>query len=135
MEGPDRPTPGEYGGWYAWHYHGPLGPETLKVIGECEFPTPGYPSSLATQLCMGAYVPFARRATLGYFSLRSGEASRRNESRQFVSDLCPAPSTNRQQFIADSSRSLRCTYKQESPPSKCGHEVLGERKKNARQEM
>jgi len=94
-----------------------------------------YRSSHATQLCMGTYVPFACLTTLGYFSLRSREASRRKESRQFVSDLCPTPSTDRQLFIANSSRSLRCTHKQGPPPSRCGHEVLGGRKKNANQEM
>ena len=109
MEGPYRPTPGECGGWHAWHYHRPSGPEPLNVTGNSEFPTLGYPSSPATQLRIGANAPFARLATPGYFLLRSREASRRKISRQFVSDLCPDPSTNLQQSIAVSSRSLRCT--------------------------
>jgi hypothetical protein len=60
MEEPDRPTPGERGGWYARHYYGPVGPETLKVTGECEFPTPSYPSSAATQSTTSNSLPIHR---------------------------------------------------------------------------
>jgi len=119
----------------AWHDNEPSGVAALKETRECEFPTPGYPSSPAIQFCIGAYVQFARLTAPDFFPPpRLREAPRRKESRQFVSNLCLAPSSNHQQFIADSSRLLRCTHEQEPPPSKCGNEVLGECKKDARQE-
>jgi hypothetical protein len=119
----------------AWHDNEPSGVAALKVTRQCEFPTPGYPSSPATRVCMEAHVPFARLASPGYSPRRSREASRRKENPRFVSDRCPAPLTNHQQFIADLSRSLRCTREREPPSSKCGHGVNGERTKDARREM
>jgi len=132
--GTGQANTGECGGWYAWRDNEPSGVAALKVTRECEFPTPGYPSSPAIQFCIGAYVRFARLTAPDFFPPRRLPQARRKESRQSVSNLYLVPSSNHQQFIADSSRSLRCTHEQEPPPSKCGNEVLGECKKDARQE-
>jgi len=109
MEEPDRPTPRKCGGWYAWRDHEPSGPAALKVTGElrvshsrlsrqsCDLPLHGRRRSH----CTPNHARFLA-------ALKGGVA--RKERRQFVSDLCLTHSTNHQQSIADSSRSLRCTH-------------------------
>jgi len=55
MDVSDGPIPGECSGWKAWHDHEPPGPETLKVTGECKFPTPGYKVELRRHEPQGTY--------------------------------------------------------------------------------